>query len=481
MRVFKRKRKDADGRSVPTRNWYLEFRDHGGAVHRFAAFTDKAASEALGRKIERLVALRAVGEAPDVELARFISDLPTRIRDLLGKAGVLGRARMAGARTIDLLLEEFSETLEARERTENYVRRIVGRAGKAFAGAGIRALSDVQGRRLERFLAMERDRGMSFRTSNHYLAACRAFTKWTMEEGFLGRDPLAGLKPLNARLDPRRERRALSFDDELPRLIRAAAEGAVYRGVTGPMRALVYRLAAETGLRVSELVALRVGDLELEGPRPALTLPARATKNRQEARLELRLETARELEPLTATKLPGAPLLGLPRSFKDKATRWLRFDLEAAGIPYKDDRDRVADFHALRASFVSGLVSSGANARVVQTMARHSSAELTLSIYSKLGRDDERHALKRLPALPSTSPTQEAAVAATGTDGEHAEDSGPRSGPSQDAKQCISTPQSAPRNPSQEGLRRIPRSGDGGGGGSRTPVPESASFERLRA
>ncbi|MEC8493740.1 MAG: site-specific integrase, partial [Planctomycetota bacterium] len=370
-------------------------------MHRVAAFPDKAASEALGRKIERLVALRAAGEAPDLELTRFISDLPTRIRDLLGKVGVLGRARVAANRTIDLLLEEFSATLRARGRTENYVRKAVRRASKAFAGSGARALPDVQGGRLERFLETERNHGMSFRTSNHYLAACRAFTKWTVEEGFLGRDPLAGLKPLNAKLDPRRERRALSFDDELPRLIRAAAEGPVYRGVTGPMRAHVYRLAAETGLRVSELVAVRVGDLELEGGRPALTLPARATKNRQEARLELRLETARELEPLIATKLPSAPLLGLPRSFKDKATRWLRFDLEAAEIPYKDDRGRVADFHALRASFVSGLVGSGANARVVQTMARHSSAELTLSIYSKLGRDDERHALERLPALPS--------------------------------------------------------------------------------
>lgn len=63
--------------------------------------------------------------------------------------------------------------------------------------------------------------------------------------------------------------------------------------------------------------------------------------------------------------------------------------------------------------------------RVVQSMARHSSAEMTHGIYSKLGRADEREALERLPALPSTSQTQGEVVVATGTSGEPADASGP--------------------------------------------------------
>lgn len=35
--------------------WYVEFRDHLERIKRLPAFTDKAQSEAFGRKIERLV------------------------------------------------------------------------------------------------------------------------------------------------------------------------------------------------------------------------------------------------------------------------------------------------------------------------------------------------------------------------------------------------------------------------------------------
>ncbi len=481
MRVFKRKRRTPQGRHVPSRNWSVEFRDHAGAIHRIAAFSDRAASEALGRKVERLVALRSAGEAPDLELTRFISGLPKRVREKLGEVGVLARARVAGGRPIGSLLEEYGETLAARDRTESYIRKVVRRISKALEGSGVRVLPDLQAGRLERYLATAREGGLSIRTSNHYLAACVSFARWAMVEGYLDHDPFAGLKPLNARLDTRRERRALSFDDELPRLIRAAAEGPIHRGLDGSHRALVYRLAAETGLRVAELAALRVCDLDLEEGRPAISLPARAAKNRKAARLELPVSTAKELSAVVSKKLPQAPLLDLPRSFRDKATRWLRFDLEAAGIPYEDERGRVADFHALRASFVSGLMRSGANPRVVQTMARHASAEMTLGIYTKLGRDDERQALERLPALPATSAPQAEVPQATGTAGPMAFGHGPRNGPSQDAAGCTSVPRQAQRNAPHGSVERVPRCEDGGGGGSRTPVPESAPTRRLRA
>ena len=40
----------------------------------------------------------------------------------------------------------------------------------------------------------------------------------------------------------------------------------------------------------------------------------------------------------------------------------LRFDLEAAGIPYETDSG-VADFHSLRGDFISYLVSSARASR----------------------------------------------------------------------------------------------------------------------
>src|SRR5207247_1422835 len=83
----------------------------------------------------------------------------------------------------------------------------------------------------------------------------------------------------------------------------------------------------------------------------------------------LAADLAADLAPFLREKLPTATVLGLPACFKDKATRWLRFDLERAGVRYRDESDRVADVHSLRSAFVASLVRSGANVRAVQLLA----------------------------------------------------------------------------------------------------------------
>ena len=72
----------------------------------------------------------------------------------------------------------------------------------------------------------------------------------------------------------------------------------------------------------------------------------------------------------------------------------------------------VADVHALRSFFVTQLVRSGANPRLVMNLARHSSSNMTIGIYTRLRGDEERAAVESLPAL-----VDEPAAKATGTDG----------------------------------------------------------------
>ena len=480
MRVFRKYRRGPRSARIPYRRWYVEFRDHREVVRRLAAFSDKCASEELGRKLERLAARRSTGVGPDRELSRFLGGLPERIVARLADLGLLDRSRAAAGQSIEAHLADFEATLRARQRTEKYVRLLVSRVRRVLEGIGACSLATIRPTTVERFLAEQRAQGLAAKTSNHLLAAVRGFTGWALASGLLGEDPLVTLKPLNARLDPRRERRALSFGDELPRLLRAAAAGPEHRGIVGPLRALVYRLAAETGLRVAELVSLRAGDLDLNAERPAVVLRASAAKNRREARIPLRPETVRALAPDLADKLPAAPLLPLPRSFKDKATRWLRFDLGRAGIAYEDDSGRVADFHALRASFVTALMQSGASPKVVQSLARHADAKMTLGLYSKLGRDDERRALDRLPSLPFPH-EEDHPLRATGTALEGPGERGAESGPFRPASPCSPVHQDATESPTLGPERAVACRGNGGGGGNRTRVPEPADTRRLRA
>ena len=66
------------------------------------------------------------------------------------------------------------------------------------------------------------------------------------------------------------------------------------------------------------------------------------------------------------------------RPVPPRSAERIRADLEAAEIPYEEESGRVVDVHALRATFVSNLVRPGASPKLVQTLARLSTPQLTL-------------------------------------------------------------------------------------------------------
>lgn len=86
---------------------------------------------------------------------------------------------------------------------------------------------------------------------------------------------------------------------------------------------------------------------------------------------------------------------------------------------YADAAGRVADFHALRHGFITGLARGGVHPKDAQSLARHSSITLTMDRYTHIGIRQFANALDALPALPPmTGPDTEAAeLPATGTDG----------------------------------------------------------------
>ena len=98
----------------------------------------------------------------------------------------------------------------------------------------------------------------------------------------------------------------------------------------------------------------------------------------------------------------------------------LRRDLEATGIPYRDEADRVADLHSLRHTYISNLGQSGASPKVSQSLARHSTISLTLDRYTHISTHSERRAIENLPVLPGVDtgdgPVEKVAAVRTGTD-----------------------------------------------------------------
>ncbi len=102
-----------------------------------------------------------------------------------------------------------------------------------------------------------------------------------------------------------------------------------------------------------------------------------------------------------------------------KAERELRHNSDF--LEYTDHAGKVADFHALRHTFISRLVESGASVKVAQELARHSTPTLTIGRYAHAKLHDLSTALDNLPDAEPVSGEREAAAAlATGTYGGHA-------------------------------------------------------------
>ncbi len=118
MRVLRIRYTDRRGRTRQSSKWYTEIPDPKGIRHRIPGFRDRAATEELGRKLERLSELRAAREQPDLALAKWVSELPRPMLARLARLGIVATSRVAAARPLVELLEEFVQSLKAGEGPE---------------------------------------------------------------------------------------------------------------------------------------------------------------------------------------------------------------------------------------------------------------------------------------------------------------------------------------------------------------------------
>jgi hypothetical protein len=197
-------------------------------------------------------------------------------------------------------------------------------------------------------------------------------------------------------------------------------------------RTMLYRLAVETGLRAGELRSLTRSSFVLDGEEPSVTIAAAYAKNRREDTLPLRPALAVMLAKHLEHKMPPAQALNVPP--REHVAKVLRADLEPARQAwlrdaqtpqesterektgfclYRDDAGRVADFHALRHTFISNLAAGGVHPKTAQQLARHSTITLTMDRYSHTLRGALADALDVLPVLPGR---QQQVQAKTGTD-----------------------------------------------------------------
>ena len=230
-------------------------------------------------------------------------------------------------------------------------------------------------------------KGLSGKTISNYVDTLHSFCNWALKRKYLSEDPLKDISPFDT--TPTTKRRALT-PEEIHRLLEAAPE----------YRRILYEVALTTGLRAGELRALTLGCIDAE--KGIFILDPSWTKNRKGGEQPIPRTLVKKLVIFglegTAKQLyekrygridsklgdiPDNPLLYV----STHPSRELRKDLKAAGIEFNIPGKGKVDFHALRVAFVTLSFEAGANMKECQTLARHSTPELTANIYAR-SRDD---------------------------------------------------------------------------------------------
>jgi integrase/recombinase XerC len=218
------------------------------------------------------------------------------------------------------------------------------------------------------YLAHLRARGLSKTSMGRHLSALRTFFRFLSREGHVSANPARAVAtPRAGRSLPR----TLSVE-EAASVVEAGPDGPA--GLSVRDRALLELLYA-TGLRVSELVALDLSDVDLAS-RQVRTLG----KGRKErivpfgvpAEAALR-EYLRERPTPRSRKDPDAVFLnaGGGRLTDRSVRRILDRALRVAGVT------RHASPHALRHSFATHLLAAGADLRTIQELLGHASLSTT--------------------------------------------------------------------------------------------------------
>ena len=420
--IFKRKRKVTLSKGNTTvkqsQKYYTRLTDADGIKRTIPLFHDKTASQQKAAQLEK-----------DIELAR---------------AGIVDRYKDHRKRPLSEHLEDFEESLLAKEVTPKHAGQVSMRAKRVFEECKVVFWNDIQASAIQRTISglrkyvrtveIENINGkkvktpklkdigdISAQTYNFYLKAVKQFCRWMVQDQRANESPIEHLQTINVRADRRHDRR--SFEpDEIYRLLEATASAPRRYGMNGYERALLYRLTVETGLRRDELNSLGKSSFDFE--KYTVTVKAAYSKNRREATLPLRKDTAGLLRAFLADKEPHERIFNIP----DKTAKMLRADLAETeirdgdgkvtieAIPYVDEAGRYADFHALRHSTGSLLAASGVHPKVAQSILRHSDINMTMSRYTHTLIGQESAAVANLPDFSLPGQKSQKAVA-TGTDG----------------------------------------------------------------
>lgn len=384
------------GRKVKTKSkkFWGRFRDASGQEKRVPLATDRNAAQAMLNELVKKAERRAAGVSDPLE---------DQVK-----------------RPIALHLKDYQQYLRDKGNTDDYILHTIHRVDACLTACRFKTIGEISASRVQAFLGDLRRQGFGIATSNHYLRAMKMFTRWLIKDRRHGEDVLTYLSTMNAETDRRRLRRPLS-QEEFNRLIQSTSTGPSIQKFTGQERVLLYIIACYTGFRRNEISSVTPRSFDFDSHPPTLTVQAACSKRRRLDVIPLRDDLAQLLrqwidrrrrlkrdDPLLNAR--GKRTAEMLRKDLARARKsWIeeaKTDAERATrekssfLTYTNDDGRVADFHALRKTFITNLSRAGVSPKMAQTLARHSDINLTMNVYTMLNASDQAAAVESLPPIP---------------------------------------------------------------------------------
>jgi len=246
-----------------------------------------------------------------------------------------------------------------------------------FLDGKARHARQVRRGEIDEFMRVLASNGLQAGSVARTLNAVRAFYRYLLATKVVTLDPTAQVRP------PRTSKRLPRFLnlEEVDRLI-AAPDGST---ALGRRDSAMLELLFATGLRVSELVSLKVRDANLDAA--VLSCMGKGSKERlvpigRAAIDRLRLYLATTRPALVRGRQPHALFLNSRGGAMTRQGFWkiLKDHGAAAGL-----RGRLSP-HVIRHSFATQLLERGADLRSVQVMLGHADISTT-QIYTHVNKD----------------------------------------------------------------------------------------------
>lgn len=268
---------------------------------------------------------------------------------------------------MDRFFEKFLNYLKAeRDASPHTLRNYTKDLETLRQALGERPWEQVDLMALRQFVAQQREGGLSKVTIARRIATIRSFFRFMHREGYVPANPALGLTR------PKQDRRLPSFlsMEEAARLMEAPKGD----GFSAARDRAILETLYSTGLRVSELVGLRVRDVDLIGG--SLRTVGKGRKERLVPVGSYSIQAIRAyLKALPPEQsAPERPLFQNKRRGRltDRSVRRIlnKYLLQVSVA-------RRVSPHSLRHSFATHLLDKGADLRSVQELLGHSSLTTT--------------------------------------------------------------------------------------------------------